>query len=149
MTGNSGMPAVNCFIDTNVLLYAISSDPADVAKQTIAQQILTTESWGWSAQVAAEFINSSTSRRRRNPLSLAAAGAWIDSWKRFPMVPVETQTVKEALRIAQQSQITYYDAQIIAAAKLIGCGMVYTEDLNHGQFYGGVRVVNPFAGLVP
>jgi predicted nucleic acid-binding protein len=26
----------------------------------------------------------------------------------------------------------------------MGCAIVYSEDLNHGQDYGGVRIMNPF-----
>lgn len=37
------------------------------------------------------------------------------------------------------------DAAIIAAAKRMGCQTVFSEDLNAGQNYEGVTVVNPFA----
>jgi predicted nucleic acid-binding protein len=46
------------FVDTNILLYSIDDDPANVAKRNRAQQILRTESWGWSVQVAAEFSST-------------------------------------------------------------------------------------------
>ena len=43
------------FIDTNILLYTIDEDPASAAKRQRAQQLLLSERWGWSVQVAAEF----------------------------------------------------------------------------------------------
>jgi hypothetical protein len=82
---------------------------------------------------------------RPNPLSLPEAERWIDTWLAFPMAPVD----EDALSMAQRWQISYFDAQIVAAARRLGCATMYTEDLNNGQVYDGVRVVNPFAGLNP
>ena len=62
----------------------------------------------------------------------------------FPMAAVDGTLVLEAVQIAERFQIGYFDAQILAAAKRMGCATVYSEDLNSGQDYGGVRVVNPF-----
>ncbi|MGH9483108.1 MAG: hypothetical protein ACRD1L_13550 [Terriglobales bacterium] len=41
--------------------------------------------------------------------------------------------------------VSYWDAAILAAAEALGAHTVYSEDLNHGQRYGQVRVLNPFA----
>jgi predicted nucleic acid-binding protein len=112
------MPVAECFVDTNILLYAISTDPAERQKSARAQRLLTEENWAWSAQIAAEFMNASTSVRRARPLSLLAAERWIDAWLAFPMLPVDRHIVKEAIRLAKQFGISYFDAQVIAAAKL-------------------------------
>jgi predicted nucleic acid-binding protein len=53
--------------------------------------------------------------------------------------------VKEAIRLAGRYQISYFDAQIVAAAQALSCRTLYSEDLNDGQAYDGVLVVNPFA----
>ena len=143
------MPVADSFIDTNVLLYAISTDPTEAGKTAVARRLLTTENWGWSAQVAAEFINASTAKRRPAPLILAEAEHWVDMWLPFPLVPVDGPIVKDAIAVARRYQISYFDAEIIAAAKRIVCATLYSEDLNHGQVYDGVRVVNPFIGLSP
>jgi predicted nucleic acid-binding protein len=138
------MPDVECFVDTNVLLYAVSTLPVETQKAVIARNLLDSENWSWSAQVAAEFISVSTSPKRNSRLSFAEAEMWIDTWLAFPIAHIEGRTIKEALRIVAQSRIAYYDAQIIAAAKQLGCKRLYSEDLNDGQDYGGVKVVNPF-----
>jgi len=52
--------------------------------------------------------------------------------------------VIEALAISERFQISHFDAQIVAAAKRMGCSTLYSEDLSHGQDYGGVRVLDPF-----
>jgi predicted nucleic acid-binding protein len=52
--------------------------------------------------------------------------------------------LQSALATKQRYQISYWDAAIIEAARALGCREVLSEDLAHGQDYGGVRVVNPF-----
>ena len=47
----------------------------------------------------------------------------------------------------QPFQISYWDAAILTAAKQMGYSTVFSEDLNPGQDYDGVRVVNPFVGV--
>lgn len=134
----------DCFLDTNVLLYAVSTAKTEESKTKIARALLQSAAWVWSAQVAAEFIRASTSARQPKPLTRIEARRWVETWMAFPMVTVDGLLVLEAVDLAERFQISYFDAQILAAAKRIGCAMVYSEDLNHGQDYGGVRVVNPF-----
>jgi predicted nucleic acid-binding protein len=138
------MPAAECFIDSNVLLYAVSTLPAESGKAAVARQLIGSRTWGWSAQVAAEFIHVSTSPKRSLRLSLQEAQTWIVTWLAYPMAATDAHTVLEALRVAERFQLAYFDAQIIAAAKQLGCPTVYSEDLNDGQNYGGVTVINPF-----
>jgi predicted nucleic acid-binding protein len=51
----------------------------------------------------------------------------------------------KVLAYAAPRPISYWDAAILSAAQALGSDAVYSEDLNHGQFYSGVRVVNPFS----
>ncbi len=133
-----------CFLDTNVLLYAVSTHPPEAEKTRAARELVQAADWAWSAQVAAEFIRASTSPRQPKPLVRAEARRWIETWMAFPMTAVDGTLVLEAVQIAERFQIGHFDAQILAAAKRMGCATVYSEDLNSGQDYGGVRVVNPF-----
>ena len=134
----------DCFLDTNVLLYAVSTDPAEADKTRIARELIQSKDWAWSAQVAAEFIRASTSPRQRKPLTRADARRWIETWLAFPMATVDGALVLEAVQIAERFQISHFDSQILAAAKRMNCATVFSEDMNHGQDYGGVRVMNPF-----
>ena len=134
----------DCFLDTNVLLYGVSTNSGEADKTRAARTLMESADWAWSAQVAAEFIRASTSPRQPKPLTRAEARRWVETWMAFPMAAVDGALVLEAVQIAERFQISHFDAQILAAAKRMGCATVYSEDLNHGQDYGGVRVVNPF-----
>ncbi len=137
------MRVPDCFIDTNILLYAVSTVPAEAAKTEVARSLIQNTHWGWSAQVAAEFIRAASSKRN-STMSRAAAAKWVELWMAYPMVPVDGTMVLEAVALGDRFQVSHFDSQILVAAKRLGCEVVYSEDLGHGQKYGEVRVRNPF-----
>ena len=62
----------------------------------------------------------------------------------LPMVEIASVHILMALEYEAQYQLSFWDALIVAAANWAEVPILYSEDLNHGQLYGGVRVVNPF-----
>lgn len=70
---------------------------------------------------------------------------WIEQWVAFPCRPIDQQLVRIAIELSERFSISYWDAAILAAAEALGADTVYSEDLNDGQQYGRVRVVNPFS----
>ncbi len=60
------------------------------------------------------------------------------------MFPITRELVSQAFLLRRRFNVSHWDATLIAAALELGCKTLYTEDLNHGQDYAGVRVVNPF-----
>jgi predicted nucleic acid-binding protein len=136
------------FIDTNVFLYTVDEDPASTSKRQRAQQLLLSERWCWSVQVAAEFFVNATSVRRPFRLATADAAALVEAWFAFPTLELTASLFRSAVDLHRRFQLNYWDAAIIAAAKQMGCSRVFSEDLNAGQDYDGVRVFNPF-GTAP
>lgn len=49
-----------------------------------------------------------------------------------------------AVSLAQQHQVHFCDALMIVAAQDAQCETLLTEDLSHGQRFGGVTVADPF-----
>jgi len=137
------------FIDTNVFLYSIDEDPASAAKRQRAQQLLLSERWGWSVQVAAEFFVNASSAKRPFKLAAAAAAALVETWLAFPTLDITPALFRAAIAVQQRYQLSYWDAAILAAARQMGCRTVYSEDLNPGQDYDGVTVINPFPTQAP
>jgi len=95
-------------------------------------------------QVAAEFFVNATSPKRPFRLAPIDAEALLETWLRFPTLPITTDLLRSAIDVQRRFRLSYWDAAIIAAEKQLGCSVVYSEDLNHGQEYDGIRVVNPF-----
>jgi predicted nucleic acid-binding protein len=50
----------------------------------------------------------------------------------------------EALAIHIRYKLSWYDSLIVAAALEAKCDVLYTEDLQHGQRFGDLVVMNPF-----
>ena len=133
-----------CFADTNIFLYAASKDAADREKKKQARALLETEDIGVSAQVLQEFFDAAA-RKKRLGISAAEALEMIGAMTEFPVLPVTAQLVQAAIGQKLKHGISYWDAAIVAAAQELGCEVIYTEDLNDGQDYGGVIARNPFA----
>ena len=134
---------IACFLDTNVLIYAAAGKQDDPRKFRIAEQIVGSELFGISGQVLAEFYVN-VLKKPTVPLSVPEAERWIDLLCEYPVAAVDGGLVRQGIDYARKFRITYWDAAIVAAAELLHAPILYTEDLNHDQFYGSVRVVNPF-----
>ena len=137
------MREVDCFLDTNVLVYAVASDDEVAAKKDRALELIETHRFALSAQVLQEFYVTVT-RKLQVPLTAERALEWIEQWDAFHCVVVDHHLVKVAAEISERYRTSYWDGAIIAAAERAGTRLLYTEDLNDGQMYGSVRAVNPF-----
>jgi predicted nucleic acid-binding protein len=135
--------SVRSFVDTNVLIYAAAGKSDAPSKYRRARAIITSELFGLSGQVLQEFFVTAV-RQAQKPLSVPDAFRWIERLEQFPFVPIDANLVKAAIHLSVRYQISYWDAAIVAAAERLGASILYSEDLNHGQVYGSVRVENPF-----
>jgi len=136
--------AVAHFLDTNVLLYAYSRSPRDAGKARVAREWLAREDWGVSIQVLQEFYVNVL--RPPHDLGHDDAAAMIDEIADSrPVSAVDLPLMRQALQVRTRYGVSYWDAAVIAAARRLGAKLLVSEDLAHGQDYGGVRVLNPFA----
>jgi predicted nucleic acid-binding protein len=134
------------FVDTNILLYAISRDPAEDTRAKRADELLAERDLGLSVQVLQEFYVQATRDTRPDRLTHEQAVALVESFRRFPVQEMTAGLALAAMSTRQQFGISYWDAAIIEAARSLGCDVVLSEDMNNGQDYAGVRVRNPFSG---
>ena len=135
------------FVDTNILLYFASTAVEDAPKSRVARSLLEENDLALSVQVIQEFYVQATRPSRQDPLMHDDAMLLIESWSRFPIQEIDFGIVLAALATKQRYQVSYWEASIIETARAAGCDVVLSEDLNRGQNYGGVRVMNPFASL--
>jgi predicted nucleic acid-binding protein len=132
------------FIDTNILLYAISVDPAERSKAERANEILDAGDIGLSVQVLQEFYAQSTRASRADPITHDQAVGLMESWCRFPLQVTTADVMRAALATRQRFGISYWDAAILEAARALGCAVVLSEDLDSATDYDGIRVLDPF-----
>jgi predicted nucleic acid-binding protein len=115
---------------------------AESKKRARANELILAGDFGTSGQVLQEFYTVAT--RKGESLTPKEAFSWIERLVNFPCVPIDAALVVDAIAISDRYRISYWDGAIIAAAETLGAATLYTEDLNHGQMYGSVRVINPF-----
>jgi len=132
------------FADTNILLYSISLSPSEARKAEIAVALLAASDLCLSVQVLQEFYIQATRPAKPDALSHRDAVAFIATWLRFPVQTLTVPILQAAFAANERWQISYWDAAILETARASGCDEVLSEDLNHGQDYGGIRITNPF-----
>lgn len=132
------------FADTNVLLYAISRDPAEHEEAARANELLSARDLGLSVQVLQEFYVQATREHRADRLTHEQAAELVDSFRRFPVQETTISVALAAMSTRRRFRISYWDAAILEAARTLGCETVLSEDLSDSQDYAGIRVENPF-----
>jgi predicted nucleic acid-binding protein len=132
------------FVDTNVLLYAISRDTEERVKAKRANEILNGRDLALSVQVLQEFYVQATRASRPDPLTHSQAVELVESFMRFPVAPVTSELMLAALAAHRDFAISYWDAAILEASRSLGCDVVLSDDLSDEQDYAGIRVENPF-----
>jgi predicted nucleic acid-binding protein len=132
------------FLDTNILVYAY--DPTNTRKQRIARDLMRRaigEGFVVSSQVIAEFI--STMLHQMSPPALAEEILnALDVLEEIPAVRPDAAMMRRAIEVQSRYRINFWDAMIVAAAERSGCARIWSEDLNGGQEYFGIKVENPF-----
>jgi len=134
------------FLDTNIFVYAFDRDAKQKAAQAhkLIREALARQAGVTSYQVVQEFFNVAL-RRFASPMSASNAENYLGTVFR-PLVAVHSSLglYSEALRIHKERRLSWFDSLIVSAALQARCDVLYTEDLQHGQSFGSVRVVNPF-----
>lgn len=134
------MSAAEPFFDTNVLLYLLTDDAAKADKA----EALVAGGGAVSVQVLNEFANVAV-RKFGAPWSVVREALEVLRLT-LQVEPLTVSTHELALDIAERYKLGLYDSLILSAAKLAGCALVYSEDMQDGQAIEGVVIKNPFAG---
>ena len=133
------------FVDTNVLVYAhdvTAGDRHDRAR-ALLEELWDSREGCLSVQVLQEFFVTTT-RKIPKPLEASTAGEIVNDLALWHVHAPAARDVLAAIDIHQQTGASFWDAMIVRSAQELGCRTLYSEDLNPGQTYAGVRISNPF-----
>jgi predicted nucleic acid-binding protein len=135
-----------CFLDTNIFVYSI--DRRDPVKEQKAAKLIR-DSLGSlkgvvSFQVVQEFFNVAT-KRLVAPMSVDSAQLYLERVF-LPLLRVHSSAALygEALALQGRYRLSWYDSLIVCAALHAECTILYSEDMQHGQQFGALRIQNPF-----
>jgi predicted nucleic acid-binding protein len=132
------------FVDTNIFVYA--EDPTSGQKhaeaQRLIQRLIQERSGTLSTQVLAEFYLAGISKLRMPSEETAQVIRRLATWT---LHRPDHASVLNCVRLHRRYRTSWWDAMIINSAIELGCSILWTEDLRHGQRIGGLTVRNPFA----
>lgn len=133
------------FVDTNILIYAhdTSAGVKHERARALLEELWETRDGCLSVQILQEFFVNVT-RKIPKPLDLATAKEIVADLSRWHMHVPAADDVLGAIGLHERIGISFWDAMMVRSAIEIGCKVIYSEDLNHGQSYDGARVENPF-----
>jgi predicted nucleic acid-binding protein len=136
---------VSIFVDTNVLVYARDAGEPDKQPQAARwlEYIWRSQRGRLSTQVLGEYYVTVT-RKLRPGLSVEEARRELRSLMAWDPLPVSAAVIELAWSLQDRFSLSYWDAQILGAAQIAGCSLLLTEDLQDGQVFDGLTVVNPF-----
>ncbi|MCL4515761.1 MAG: PIN domain-containing protein [Firmicutes bacterium] len=136
------------FIDTNILAYAydISAGTKKERAKTLVTSLWESGNGCVSIQVLQEFYVTMV-QKIKQPLKPEVVSRIISDMGNWQVHAPDVSDILEAIQIQQRNQLSFWDSLIIRSAKILDCRTLWTEDLNHGQFYEGVEVLNPFVDV--
>jgi len=138
-------PKVDYFLDTNILVYAY--DLSAGSKHSLAAQLVEgcweNENGCLSLQVLQEFFVTVT-RKIITPLEHQTARQIVSDLTHWRLHAPKASDLLQAIDLQQIYQLAFWDALVVQSAASLSCKQLFSEDLNHGQVYGEVQVINPF-----
>jgi predicted nucleic acid-binding protein len=138
---------VNAFVDTNVIVYA--HDRMDHAKRERARALLEKLALDGSLTVSTQVLQESYNALIRKLLVGPAKALFaVEKLAAARVVGANADFVLDAIRLSQRFQLSVWDALIVQAALAARCTTLFTEDMQAGQRFGELEVVNPFSDSV-
>jgi predicted nucleic acid-binding protein len=132
------------FIDTNVIVYA--NDRRDRTKQRIAltviKDLMDSGHGVVSTQVLQEYAVTALAKLHQRSDVVLRTLVLLEALEVVQQTP---QMIRQAVEISELYGLGFWDACIISNAEAAGCDLILSEDLNPGQFYSGIQLINPFA----
>ena len=134
---------MRAFLDSNVLVYALSSDHAPKRARALALIADLGAAGGlvMSTQVLMETYNVLTRKKGAAPADALSA---LRLLARHEVVAPGADTAMDAMALAAAHKLSIWDGLIVQAAIEAGCDTLFSEDLQHGRRFGELEVVNPF-----
>jgi predicted nucleic acid-binding protein len=133
------------FIDANIWVYRLDQREPEKSRH-IGE---------WLRKVAAEHhivvstqvlieLRQVLSRKLKPPLSHAEIRLTLNSLAAFEVAVSDVAAVLDAHELAENKQLSWFDALIVETAIRSRCELLFSEDLSHGRQIGGLTVRNPF-----
>ena len=131
------------FVDTNILIYAFdrSAGPKREAAAAVVERLWSERAGCVSLQVLQESYVTAT---RKLSMPAADAASQVERLGKWVVHRAAFEDVLSAIQLHRRKQVAFWDAMILTSAVKLGCSVLWTEDLSHGQRWGALVVQSPF-----
>ena len=142
------MTADRFSLDSNVLVYAADKLAGDKHQRAVDLLFaIAVLDCVLTVQCLAEFFHVVT---RKATLPVKVAAALVEGWRiQFPVVAADGAVLSAALDQVARRHLGFWDALLLETARAAGCGILLSEDFQHGRNYGGLLVLDPLRVPVP
>jgi len=138
----------DCFVDTNIWVYAFLEAENSTEKQHAAMELLRTIPPATTLFVSIQVINEfhwTLFRKYRLPDELIRDKIENGIARIATISPLEFNDYRSACNLRDRYQFSFWDSLMIASALRNGCTTLYTEDLSHNMIIERkLHVINPF-----
>ncbi len=133
------------FVDTNIWIYSLLEDGPNHQKRL--QIISLLEPIISNVCISTQVVNELYVALQKNKLSLSLIESYLDVlFKATHLIVVNEDQIRKAWQIKSRYGFSYWDSLMVASAMQNNCEILFTEDLQHGQTIGHLKIVNPFLG---
>lgn len=131
------------FLDTNILVYADDWDSGVRREKAraILENVFSDRTGVVSTQVLQEYFAVATRKLKIDP---ATARKRVELIATLDVVRIDVPLILSAIDLTRLHSLAFWDALVVQSAKVAGCRVLLTEDLQHGQLFDVLRVENPF-----
>ena len=133
------------FVDTNVLVYR--EDGSDPARQSRANDWIVHLARRRAARISFQVLQelyATLTRKLKPAFDAGEAQGIVRDLAVWQPAVVDLAILERGWLLQERHSLSWWDALIVAAAQVCGCSALLTEDLQHGQIFGRVRVIDPF-----
>ena len=141
----SSTSVIKIFVDTNILVYAhdIDAGKKHETARRIVRKLWEGQNAAISLQILQEFFITLT-KKLKKPVSLKQAKDFLEMYSAWDVIHFQSIDLLEAVDLQIKYQLSFWDSLVIRAAHMADTPFILTEDLQHGQKIGQLRIHNPF-----
>ncbi|MBS4050390.1 PIN domain-containing protein [Methylomonas rivi] len=133
--------SVNCFVDSNVWLYAFMDESSPKHQQALT--VIAQPGVMLSTQVVNEVCNNLLRKAGYTEQEIRQT---VENFRqRYPIHTVTVDEVCQASALRESFSLSYWDSLVVASAIMADCRIIYSEDMHNGLAISGLQIINPFA----
>jgi predicted nucleic acid-binding protein len=138
----SDNPLPAAFVDTNIWLYAFI-ECGQSEKSRLARELIFTCQPVISLQIINEVCINLI---RKAGFTEDQIRRLITSfYEKYQVIELDQEILLAASDLRQRYSLSFWDSLVVGCALLAGVGILYSEDLQHGQLIDGrLQIINPY-----